>query len=238
MRSIAIILAFAVGASGCAIAVAKGPPDGPVSIRSRPDCNSGKGAVAADGLAGAGLGVAAIALGSADEGSAAAVVGLMAAAFVGSAIAGSRSADRCQDYNQKYDALIAQRLDAADRRAVAAEAAQRLDLDPDGDPVAPVATPRTAPTAPTATGPNEIGPIATGPILPGPTARPAAPTAKPAGPTVKPAAPAVKPAATAPTGGGDDDDASDDDGGDDAGDEDVDVGEPGHWAQFWREVKP
>jgi hypothetical protein len=211
MRSIAIIIALAVGASGCAIIAAKSP--GPVTANARPDCNSSKGAVVADGLAAATLGIVALALATNDESGPGAGIGLLAAVYTGSAISGSGSADRCRQANDEYDALVQDRLDDLSRQRVADDATQRAGaVDDDGDE--PVVTPRVIAPPPVAVVPPPVA------VKPPP---PAPPT-----PTM-----AMRPPAP-PAAAGSDDEAADDEAADDA-DDDID---PRHWAAFWREVKP
>ncbi|MEZ4400062.1 MAG: hypothetical protein R3B06_08590 [Kofleriaceae bacterium] len=112
MRTVAMILAVTVAGSGCSLAAARGP--GPVRADRRPDCNSGKGAVFADGLAASVLGVLALAAAGESAGTAA-VAGLSSVVFVTSAVTGSRSADRCRAAIAQYDDLLAVRERAAER---------------------------------------------------------------------------------------------------------------------------
>ena len=48
MRTVALSVAISVGATGCAVAAARGPEPGPVRADHRPDCNTGKGGVVVD----------------------------------------------------------------------------------------------------------------------------------------------------------------------------------------------
>lgn len=184
MRTIAIIVALAIGAGGCAIAGAKAP--GRVSLQARPDCNSGKGGVVADGLAAALLGVAAIAAASAEEGGPAAGLGLVSLAFIGSAISGSTSANKCRAAHDEYNGLLEARLGelGSDRAAAAAARA-----DATSDEVAPPVAATTVATPPT-------------PPRPTPPVMAMRPTTPPKAPTPSP---------TAPSPDDDDDDAAADD---------------------------
>ena len=68
MRTVAFMVAISVGATGCAVAAARGPEPGPVRADHRPECNTGKGGVVADGLGATVLGISTLGLAAADEG--------------------------------------------------------------------------------------------------------------------------------------------------------------------------
>ena len=106
MRTVALIIGVVVGAPGCGIAAAKGPGPGPVTIDTRPDCNTGKGGVVADGLAATVLGITSLALLAAEEGGGGALTGLAAVGFIGSAVSGSRAADRCRAAIDTWEGLV------------------------------------------------------------------------------------------------------------------------------------
>ncbi len=210
MRTVVLVLLCAVGTSGCAVAAAKGPGPGPVRIDRKPDCNDGKGAVVLDGIGATVLGVGALAAFSADEGGVGAALGLATVGLIASAVAGSRSADRCRLAEEQWgDLVLTARTDA--RRL----APSPIVLDEDGDPIAP--SPR-----PVAVTPKVVAPVtpATRPVAPATLPTPSRPVTPPATPTAT-AAPA------------DDDDGAADDG---AADDATTSDEPGDWSAFWREV--
>ena len=210
MRTVVLVLLCAVGTSGCAVAAAKGPGPGPVRIDRKPDCNDGKGAVVLDGIGATVLGVSALAAFSADEGGVGAALGLATVGLIASAVAGSRSADRCRLAEEQWGNLVlTARTDA--RRL----APSPIVLDEDGDPIAP--SPR-----PVAVTPKVVAPVtpATRPVAPATLPTPSRPVTPPATPTAT-AAPA------------DDDDGAADDG---AADDATTSDDPGDWSAFWREV--
>lgn len=210
MRTVVLVLLCAVGTSGCAVAAAKGPGPGPVRIDRKPDCNDGKGAVVLDGIGATVLGVGALAAFSADEGGVGAALGLATVGLIASAVAGSRSADRCRLAEEQWgDLVLTARTDA--RRL----APSPIVLDEDGDPIAP--SPR-----PVAVTPKVVAPVtpATRPVTPATLPTPSRPVTPPATPTAT-AAPA------------DDDDGAADDG---AADDATTSDDPGDWSAFWREV--
>ena len=210
MRTVVLVLLCAVGTSGCAVAAAKGPGPGPVRIDRKPDCNDGKGAVVLDGIGATVLGVGALAAFSADEGGVGAALGLATVGLIASAVAGSRSADRCRLAEEQWgDLVLTARTDA--RRL----APSPIVLDEDGDPIAP--SPR-----PVAVTPKVVAPVtpATRPVAPATLPTPSRPVTPPATPTAT-AAPA------------DDDDGAADDG---AADDATTSDDPGDWSAFWREV--
>lgn len=109
MRTVAFLVAISVGVTGCAVAAARGPEPGPVRADHRPDCSTGKGGVVADGLGATVLGISTLGLAAADEGPLAALTGLATAGLIGSAVAGSRSADRCQAALEEWEGLLTAR---------------------------------------------------------------------------------------------------------------------------------
>jgi len=185
MRTVVLVLLCAVGTSGCAVAAAKGPGPGPVRIDRKPDCNDGKGAVVLDGIGATVLGVSALAAFSADEGGVGAALGLATVGLIASAVAGSRSADRCRLAEEQWGNLVlTARTDA--RRL----APSPIVLDEDGDPIAP--SPR----------PVAVTPKVVAPVTPATLPTPSRPVTPPATPTAT--------AAPAPADDGDDDGAADD----------------------------
>jgi hypothetical protein len=106
MRTVALSVAISVGATGCAVAAARGPEPGPVRADHRPDCNTGKGGVVADGLGATVLGISTLGLAAADEGGIAALTGLATVGLIASAVAGSRSADRCSAALEDWEGLV------------------------------------------------------------------------------------------------------------------------------------
>ena len=112
MRTVAFIVAISAGATGCAVAAARGPEPGPVRVDKRPDCNTGKGGVVADGLGASVLGISTLGLAAADEGGIAAITGLATVGLIASAVAGSRSADRCVEAQQTWEGLLVARREA------------------------------------------------------------------------------------------------------------------------------
>ncbi|MBL8625744.1 MAG: hypothetical protein JNK64_30810 [Myxococcales bacterium] len=185
MRTVAFLVAISVGATGCAVAAARGPEPGPVRADHRPDCNTGKGGVVADGLGATVLGISTLGLAAADEGAIAALTGLATAGLIGSAVAGSRSADRCQEALEEWEGLLtARRVEELEDERRTVRAARGVAVRP------PPAT--TAAVTPTP------------PVGKPPVVTPTTP------PVVKPTTPpVVKPTPAADPGDGDGDDADD-----------------------------
>jgi hypothetical protein len=154
MRTVALSVAISVGATGCAVAAARGPEPGPVRADHRPDCNTGKGGVVADGLGATVLGISTLGLAAADEGGIAALTGLATVGLIASAVAGSRSADRCSAALEDWEGLVLARRtqDLEDERREA-RAARGVAVKPPVKPPAPVEPPPAvvATTTPTTT---------------------------------------------------------------------------------------
>jgi hypothetical protein len=142
MRTVALSVAISVGATGCAVAAARGPEPGPVRADHRPDCNTGKGGVVADGLGATVLGISTLGLAAADEGGIAALTGLATVGLIASAVAGSRSADRCSAALEDWEGLVLARRtqDLADERREA-RAARGVAVKPPAKPPVPVEPP-------------------------------------------------------------------------------------------------
>ncbi len=105
-----------VGSLGaCSFALSGPDPDRPRN--EAPQCDTGKGLVAIDGLIAGSLLVASLGLLGAEEGSGAAVTGLLGAAFVGSAIRGNSAVNECRQAMTEYSARDVDR--AIDEQPVA-----------------------------------------------------------------------------------------------------------------------
>lgn len=131
MRTVAFMVAISVGATGCAVAAARGPEPGPVRADHRPDCNTGKGGVVADGLGATVLGISTLGLAAADEGAIAALTGLATAGLIGSAVSGSRSADRCEAALEEWEGLLtARRVEDAEEESRSVRAARGVAVRP------------------------------------------------------------------------------------------------------------
>jgi hypothetical protein len=150
MRTVALSVAISVGATGCAVAAARGPEPGPVRADHRPDCNTGKGGVVADGLGATVLGISTLGLAAADEGGIAALTGLATVGLIASAVAGSRSADRCSAALEDWEGLVLARRtqDLEDERREV-RAARGVAVKPTVKPPAPVEPPPAVVTPPT-----------------------------------------------------------------------------------------
>lgn len=121
-----LALVAALGSSGCA-AILMDPPREDRSPLEDPQCNSSSSGVGIDGVLGTLLGITAIAVladGGSDSGSAFIGVSALSAAYLGSAVAGTRSAERCSVAKQAYQGeILAMRADAeADVREITAAA--------------------------------------------------------------------------------------------------------------------
>lgn len=109
-------MASSVAASGCSFALS-----GPDPARPRnevPECDTGKGLVALDGLIGGSFAIASLGLLGAEEGTGAAITGLIAAAFIGSAVRGNTTVNECRQAMTEYAARDVDR--AMDEPRVAA----------------------------------------------------------------------------------------------------------------------
>jgi hypothetical protein len=150
MRTVALSVAISVGATGCAVAAARGPEPGPVRADHRPDCNTGKGGVVADGLGATVLGISTLGLAAADEGGIAALTGLATVGLIASAVAGSRSADRCSAALEDWEGLVlARRTQDLDDERREARAARGVAVKPPAKPPVPVEPPPAVVTPPT-----------------------------------------------------------------------------------------
>lgn len=164
MRTVAFLVAISVGATGCAVAAARGPEPGPVRVDHRPDCNTGKGGVVADGLGATVLGISTLGLAAADEGAIAALTGLATAGLIGSAVSGSRSADRCQAALEEWQGLLtARRVEDLEEERRSVRAARGVEVRQPATTAAatpPVVTPAVVkPTTPAAV-PSTPPPVA------------------------------------------------------------------------------
>ncbi|MBP8805281.1 MAG: hypothetical protein KBG48_13100 [Kofleriaceae bacterium] len=221
MRTVALVLAL-MTSGGCALAAARSP-DLPVRVEREPSCNSGKGAVFADGLGGGLFGLTSLGLLAAEEPAPGLVFGLAAAAFIGSAVSGSRSADRCRAARAEYQALVVARDEQVAVQRAVIQTERRLRAG-GAAPVTPTGASPVDPF-PGAPAPTGTGATATTPTGTAPPVKPPVAAVKPVAP-VAPVAP-VKPPVAPPAAQADDDESPADDG---AGGSD--------WAEFWREVKP
>ncbi len=209
MRTLALALALAL--PGCALLSAKAP-NPQRRVDQAPDCHSGKTGVAVDGIMTGTLGLMAIGI-SGESAGAGVVTGLIAAAYLGSALSGNSSADKCRAAVAEHDAHAARRGQLGGLPIAPPSGSP----DEDGDD--PDERNRRRP--PLAVRPATPTPAR--PTAPAP-ARPTAPA--PGRPTAAAPTPPAAPAATA-TGDDETDDAApapaDDAGGD-------------LWNDFWQEV--
>lgn len=250
MRIVASIMLLALGGSagGCAFLVAS-PPREAVALPDPPACNPGKGAVVVDALMATMLGFAALGLVSGEEEGAGAVVGLLGAAYGGSAYYGSVSADKCRGANQEFNALVVEQNRGLEVRAARAEAAAQeaearaaAAARPAGKPGAAAAAAKPAPAA--------VKPVTAAPVAAAPAPVAARPVALPTPAAAAAAAEARAAAANAgaapsaiadPYEDGDEDDGGGGDEEAEATDDDDDAAPPagpGRWRAFWREVTP
>lgn len=145
MRTVAFMVAISVGATGCAVAAARGPEPGPVRADHRPECNTGKGGVVADGLGATVLGISTLGLAAADEGGIAALTGLATVGLIASAVAGSRSADRCTAATQEWEGLLtARRAEELEDERRSVRQARGVAVRPPPPPAAPATPPPPA----------------------------------------------------------------------------------------------
>ena len=166
---------------------------GPQPDRPRnevPQCDTGKGLVAADGLWGTLFGVASLAAFSNEEAGAGVALGAVTALFVASAARGNRAANECRDSFNEYNVAI---RDADQRRLIAdTQPAVRVRPKKKPKPVEP-------PPEPVPQVEPEPAPVVEEPPEPAPeysTPRPA--PVKPAPPVAKPA-PKPKPKPSPPS---------------------------------------
>ena len=167
--------------SACSLGISGPSPDRP--RREVPKCDTGKGLVAADGLLGAGAGLAGIAAASEGSGEAGAALLVVGTAFVLSAVHGNNKANACREEMVKFT-LEAPGIDDEDERArIARQAGGRLTQPAAFQPRLPASPPQPPP--PTGAVTEQVETDETSP--------PAAPPA-PARPVAK--EPPAKPAAT------------------------------------------
>ncbi len=105
MRWIVVGVALVATVSGgCAAIAARPPRAGDHYVEGEdPPCNTGKAAVGVDATIGVVMGLVTLGVAS-ESGGAALVTGLITAAYTGSALYGSKSADRCRKWIQDGEA--------------------------------------------------------------------------------------------------------------------------------------
>ena len=157
---------------------------GPQPDRSRnevPQCDTGKGLVAADGLWGTLFGVASLAAFSNEEAGAGVALGAVTALFIASAARGNRAANECRDSFNEYNVAI---RDADQRRLIAdTQPAVRVRPKKKPKPVEPPPEPV----------PQQVEPEPA-PVVEEPQPEPAPEYSTPRPAPVKPAPPVAKPA--------------------------------------------
>lgn len=155
------VLAFIL-LSGCAFSISGPPPDRPRN--QIPQCDSGKGLVALDGLMATTAGIVAMAV-VADDGGAAALLPLaIGAVYLGGAVHGNRAADECRVAMDEFESSLAARdqiraIDEQNERPRPRPAA--VDSQPTPPiPVRVVQAPQPAPPAPPVQAPQQSQPKA------------------------------------------------------------------------------
>ena len=126
--------------SACSLGITGPSPDRP--RREVPNCDTGKGLVAADGVLAAGAGLAGIAAASEGNGEAGAVLAVVGTAFVLSAVHGNNKANACREELVKFTLEIPPGLDDDDERElIARQAGGRLPKPAAFQPSQPTARP-------------------------------------------------------------------------------------------------
>ena len=190
-RSLAFSLAVVLLGSGCALAVSGPSPDRPRN--EVPQCDTGKGLVAADGLWGTLFGVSSLAAFSNEETGVGVALGGITALFIASAMRGNNAANDCRNAFNEYNVAIRdeqQRLLADRQPAVKVRPKKPKPVAPPVEPPPPQAepveqTPEPAPEpAPEYTSPRppQIKPVAK-PEKPEPAKPAPKPRSKPQPPT-------------------------------------------------------
>lgn len=139
--------------AGCSLSLSG--PDSNRPGTKAPQCDTGKGLVTLDIVAGSILGTSALVALSNDENSVGAITGLLAAAFIGAAIHGNTNVNECRTalavYNtQSYETAPDEPRVATARPRLRVPALPPTYVQPQGPPVAvvppppPVKTPRPA----------------------------------------------------------------------------------------------
>ncbi|MGE0545539.1 MAG: hypothetical protein AB7O24_12850 [Kofleriaceae bacterium] len=165
------------GLSGCALSLTAPDPKRP---RNRaPECDTGKGMVAVDGLYASAFGIAALATASEEEAGAALALTLMGALFVASAVRGNTAVNECRVALDEFarDNAAVQALDQLDR----APTVYTRNPGPPGSPPVPPPVSSAPPRAPTAVAPAVVAaPVAPPPTSPPRVDKPSVDDSKPA----------------------------------------------------------
>ena len=158
-RSIAVLALSSV--AGCALTLSGPPANRPRS--ERPQCDTSKGLVGLDAAFGSVFGTASLVAFSTDSTSAAVVTGLIAVAYIGSALRGNSTVNECREALVAYD-----NRNAREEPAVAT-------TPPRGEPALPpeYAQPQSSVTPPVIAPPVVTPPVVAPPMKKGP--RPAPP---------------------------------------------------------------
>lgn len=190
-----ILLAAVVALGGCSLTLSGPGADRP---RNRaPTCDTGKGLVVLDGIAGAAFGTGALIALGADAGEAALLPAALGIAFVLAAVSGNSKVNGCRAAFAEYDTGRGQPEDDDDagRRAAVPPGPPGGPLygpPVAGPPVRPPAAPGPAPTVPSP------APAAPSPAPVAPSPAPTVSSPAPAAPSPAPAAPITAPPAPAP----------------------------------------
>jgi hypothetical protein len=94
VSSVAVVGGLAGSTAGCSLSLSG--PDPQASVRDTPRCDTGKGAVALDGVMGAVFAVPALASFGDDQAELGVVLGLASVAYIASAVRGSGGVDACR----------------------------------------------------------------------------------------------------------------------------------------------
>lgn len=103
---IAVLGVLAGSTAGCSLSLSG--PDPQASVRDTPRCDTGKGAVALDGVMGAVLAVPALAAFGGDEAELGVVLGLASVAYIAAAVRGSGIVDECRAAVEAHDLAVNQ----------------------------------------------------------------------------------------------------------------------------------
>jgi hypothetical protein len=174
--------------SGCAFGLTGPDPDRPST--TAPECDTGKGLVVLDSVMAVTAGIVALSLTSESE-PVALVPLAIGGLYLGGAIKGNNSVNRCRKAMGEYESYMAARdTEDVPRRVrapapeVSAAAATAPAASAAPAPVAPVPGPTPTPAMTTPAAPTAVvsapAPAPAGPVAPTPVAKPAAKRATPA----------------------------------------------------------